>query len=99
MGVYIKGMEMPQSCILCELACLYRIHSSTSRSIYCPLIEIKNKSQIEEEITKAIVHKIIDNTTIAEDIYFDLRQKLHDAVENESQIKRGCANCEENGWC
>ena len=59
MGVYIKGMEMPQSCILCELACLYRIHSSTSRSIYCPLVEVKD----------------------------------------ESQIKRGCANCEENGWC
>lgn len=41
MSVFIKGMEMPESCVLCRLECLYRIHNSTSRSEYCPLVEIK----------------------------------------------------------
>ena len=40
MGVYIKGMEMPKSCIVCRLECLYRKHNSTERSSHCPLVEI-----------------------------------------------------------
>ena len=53
MGVYIKGMEMPKNCILCRLDCLYRIHSSSARSEYCPLIEIaepKDEPQTEYRI-------------------------------------------------
>lgn len=40
MGIYIRGMAMPGSCILCRLECLYRIHSSTTRSEHCPLVEV-----------------------------------------------------------
>ena len=41
MGVYIKGMAMPQSCICCRLECLFRMHDSHNRSSYCPLVEVK----------------------------------------------------------
>lgn len=51
MGVYIKGMKMPESCILCRLECLYRIHSSSARSEYCPLIEIAEpKNELRTEV-------------------------------------------------
>ena len=33
------------------------------------------------EFAKEIVHKMIDNSDIAEDAYPDLRQRMHDAVE------------------
>ena len=45
--------------------------------------------QTETEIAKAIVHKMIDDAVIAEDAYPDLRQKMHDAVdEYEPQTER-----------
>lgn len=37
--------------------------------------------QTDTEIAKAIVHKMIDDAVIAEDAYPDLRQKMHDAVD------------------
>lgn len=40
--------------------------------------------QTDAEITefaKEIVHKMIDNSDIAEDAYPDLRQRMHEAVE------------------
>ena len=40
--------------------------------------------QTDAEITefaKEIVHKMIDNSVIAEDAYPDLRQRMHEAVE------------------
>ena len=43
----------------------------------------------DTEIAKAIVHKMIDDAVIAEDAYPDLRQKMHDAVdEYEPQTER-----------
>ena len=33
------------------------------------------------ELAKEIVHKMIDNSDIAEDAYPDLRQRMHEAVE------------------
>ena len=41
----------------------------------------KDEPQTETEIAKAIVHKMIDDAVIAEDAYPDLRQKMHDAVD------------------
>jgi len=50
----------------------------------CNFIEIT-----ETEIAKGIVHKMIDDAVIAEDAYPDLRQKMHDAVdEYEPQTER-----------
>lgn len=49
----------------------------------------KDKPQTGTEIAKAIVHKMIDDSVIAEDAYPDLRQKMHDAVdEYEPQTER-----------
>lgn len=49
----------------------------------------KTELQTEREIAKAIVHKMIDDAVIAEDAYPDLRQKMHDAVdEYEPQTER-----------
>ena len=48
---------------------------------------IADTTQTDYEIAKAIVHKAIDNTAIAEDVYPDLRQKLHDTVENTPQTE------------
>jgi hypothetical protein len=45
--------------------------------------------QTETEIAKAIVHKMIDDAVIAEDAYPDLRQRMHNAVdEYEPQTER-----------
>ena len=44
-------------------------------------INHKDEPQTETEIAKAIVHKMIDDAVIAEDAYPDLRQKMHDAVD------------------
>ena len=41
----------------------------------------KDEPQTDTEIAKAIVHKMIDDAVIAEDAYPDLRQKMHDAVD------------------
>ena len=52
-------------------------------------VRSKDEPQTETEIAKAIVHKMIDDAVIAEDAYPDLRQKMHDAVdEYEPQIER-----------
>lgn len=40
MGVYVKGMNMPQSCITCRMECIVRLHDSTKRSKDCPLVEV-----------------------------------------------------------
>ena len=63
---------------------------------------VKAMPQTEEEIARAVVHKMIDDSIIAEDVYPDLRQRLHDAVDGyESQTesntrwrhKGDCLNC------
>ena len=41
----------------------------------------QTEPQTDTEIAKAIVHKMIDDAVIAEDAYPDLRQKMHDAVD------------------
>jgi len=46
--------------------------------------EIADTPQTDAEVTelaKGIVHKMIDNSDIAEDAYPDLRQRMHEAVE------------------
>ena len=43
--------------------------------------QVEDEPQTETEIAKAIVHKMIDDAVIAEDAYPDLRQKMHDAVD------------------
>lgn len=46
--------------------------------------EIADTPMTDAEITelaKEIVHKMIDNSDIAEDAYPDLRQRMHEAVE------------------
>lgn len=53
------------------------------------LADRKTEPQTDTEIAKAIVHKMIDDAVIAEDAYPDLRQKMHDAVdEYEPQTER-----------
>lgn len=37
--------------------------------------------KLNTKIAKAIVHKMIDDAVLAEDAYPDLRQKMHDAVD------------------
>lgn len=49
-----------------------------------------NEPQTETEIAKAIVHKMIDDAVIAEDAYPDLRQKMHDVVD-EYEPQTDCA--------
>ena len=41
----------------------------------------KTEPQTETKIAKAIVHRMIDDAVIAEDAYPNLRQKMHDAVD------------------
>ena len=54
-----------------------------------PWTEAGNGEHTDIEIARAIVHKAIDDTPIAEDAYPDLRQKMHDAVDNyEPQTMR-----------
>lgn len=64
----------------------------TNDTFYCACgvkADRKTEPQTETEIAKAIVHKMIDDAVIAEDAYPDLRQKMHDAVdEYESQTER-----------
>ena len=43
--------------------------------------QVEDEPQTETEIAKAIVHKMIDNSVIAEDAYPSLRQRMHEAVE------------------
>ena len=51
--------------------------------------KVETEPQTDTEIAKAIVHKMIDDAVIAEDAYPDLRQKMHDAVDNyEPQTER-----------
>ena len=53
------------------------------------VFDFMDEPQTETEIAKAIVHKMIDDAVIAEDAYPDLRQKMHDAVdEYEPQTER-----------
>lgn len=52
--------------------------------------------QTETEIAKVIVHKMIDDAVIAEDAYPDLRQKMHDAVD-EYEPQTDCETCKHNG--
>ena len=52
--------------------------------------EDEDEPQTETEIAKAIVHKMIDDAVIAEDAYPDLRQKMHDAVD-EYERQTDCA--------
>lgn len=54
----------------CERCC------DTEHRFYEP----KGEPQMETEIARVIVHKMIDDAVIAEDVYPDLRQKMHDAV-------------------
>ena len=49
-----------------------------------------DEPQTETEIAKAIVHKAIDDAVIAEDAYPNLRQKMHDAVD-EYEPQTDCA--------
>ena len=44
--------------------------------------EPNSSEKLQTDIARAIVHKAIDDTPIAEDAYPDLRQKMHDAVDN-----------------
>lgn len=51
---------------------------------------VEDEPQTDTEIAKAIVHKMIDDAVIAEDVYPDLRQKMHDAVD-EYEPQTDCA--------
>ena len=49
----------------------------------------KDEPQTDVEIAKAIVHKAIDESDIADEAYPNLRQRLHDAVDAyEQQTER-----------
>lgn len=55
---------------------------------------IEDEPQTETEIAKAIVHKMIDDSVIAEDAYPDLRQRMHEAVdEYEPQTEETQTDC------
>ena len=56
-------------------------------------VDTVDTPQTDYEIAKAIVHKAIDNTAIAEDVYPDLRQRLHDTVENTPQTDCKDTSC------
>ena len=47
-----------------------------------------DEPQTNKEIAKAIVHKMIEDAVIAEDAYPDLRQKMHDAVDEYEPQER-----------
>lgn len=55
-----------------------------------PSVIVKDEPQTDTEIARAIVHKMIDDAVIAEDAYPDLRQKMHDAVD-EYEPQTDCA--------
>ena len=79
-----NSSEKPNNC---EKDCfLYR--STTS---------VEDEPQTDTEIAKAIVHKMIDDAVIAEDAYPDLRQKMHDAVdeyEPQTECDKHCMQTE-----
>ena len=54
--------------------------------------EPKDEPQTETEVARTIIHKMIDNTDIAEDAYPGLRQRLHGAVDEYEPQKR-CDEC------
>ena len=49
----------------------------------------QTEPQTETEVVRTIIHKMIDNTDLAEDAYPGLRQRLHDAVD-EYEPKTDC---------
>ena len=51
---------------------------------------IEDEPQTEVDIARAIVHKMIDDSEIAEDAYPNSRQRLHDAVD-EYEPQTDCA--------
>ena len=69
-----NSSEIPNNCTDCDC---------TDDCTECKEAEhgCKDEPQTETEIAKAIVHKMIDDSVIAEDAYPDLRQKMHDAVD------------------
>ena len=51
--------------------------------------EKADEPHTDTEIARAIAHKMIEDAVIAEDAYPDLRQRMHDAVDNyEPQTER-----------
>ena len=68
---------------------LWNVINPNEMQDYIEMFETKDEPQTDTEIAKAIVHKMIDDAVIAEDAYPDLRQKMHDAVdEYEPQTER-----------
>ena len=62
------------------------VEDAVTDPIYKVVVEraLADTPQTDAEITelaKEIVHKMIDNSDIAEDAYPDLRQRMHEAVE------------------
>ena len=64
-----------------------------------PTIEVEEMDSTE--IAKMVVHKMIENTTFAEDAYPDIKQKMHDAIENAPivETKHGEWNKPNYGQC
>ena len=58
--------------------------------------QVEDEPQTGTEIARAIVHKMIDDAVLAEDAYPNLRQKMHDAVdEYEPQTDiHGITDCD-----
>lgn len=56
----------------------------------CSEIPDNCEPQTETEVIRTIIHKMIDNTDLAEDAYPGLRQRLHDAVD-EYEPQTDCA--------
>ena len=88
----MEQVEKPQTCDTCKYGeDKHRYaHICNECGVGINNYEPKGEPQTDTGIAKAIVHKMIDDAVIAEDAYPDLRQKMHDAVdEYEPQTDYG----------
>ena len=90
---FIDFFPTEYECSNCGLKqSMYFINSKPSN--FCPncgadMREREDEPQTETEVVRTIIHKMIDNTDLAEDAYPGLRQRLHDAVD-EYEPKTDC---------
>ena len=86
-GYKKKEFDRDGDCFGCKYIGLRYIEGATPRCEGCcrnyadGYVAEQTEPQTDTEIAKAIVHKMIDDAVIAEDAYPDLRQKMHDAVD------------------
>ena len=81
--INVRSKEPQTDCSMCE-----KFWNCQGQCDEMPQIE--DEPQTEVDIARAIVHKMIDDSEIAEDAYPNSRQRLHDAVD-EYEPQTDCA--------